>query len=296
MDDLVSEIKRKDLETFSLFYDDVMGWISKAIRGMFIAEKGKKLLIADYNAIEARVLFWLAEEEKGLTAYREGRDIYADTAKAIYNKQSISKDERQLGKITVLGAGYGMGAVKFATTCATYGVVVDASLAEKAISRYRALYNAVPRFWRNIEQAAVTTVQTGKSTSVGKISFSMDRGTLLCLLPSGRSIAYNQARVDGTRLKFWAVNSVTHQWEEDETYGGKLCENVCQAVARDILAEAMFRAERKGYPIVMHVHDEAVSETDKPLDGLVKELEVVPAWARGLPLKVEGFTTERYRK
>ena len=108
---------------------------------------------------------------------------------------------------------------------------------------------------------------------------------------------YNSAHVDVLgKLKFKSVNSVTHQWEIDDTYGGKLVENIVQAIARDILAWNMFQAERQGYEIVMHIHDEAVAETTLPLSGFVKILETQPPWARGLPLKVEGFETERYCK
>lgn len=311
----IKDLQRYDLETLTSFYPDVMGTLSSCLRGMILAGPGNELLVGDYNAIETRVLFWLANEELGLNQFKNGEDLYVHMAKAIYSSDNIGKGsvERQLGKAAVLGCGYGLGALKFYSTCISQGVQIEQEVADKAVSTYRQTYRAVPRFWYDTERSALNTVRTGQPTRCGRVTWKMDGNALLCQLPSGRSLVYNEAEIQPVTTSWKEVKDAvtfmglkkvdgqaTTQWSRQSTYGGKLVENITQAVARDLLAFALSRSESNGYPIAFHVHDEAVAEVAKgdgrTTEAFVKILEAVPSWAHGCPIKVEAFSCERYKK
>jgi DNA polymerase len=304
-------LKTSPLEGFEIFYPDVMGALSSCIRGMIIASPGCELFVGDYNAIEARVLFWLCEEEYGLKQYRDGTDIYVDMAKRIYGTSDISKSQRDLGKRAVLGCGYGMGHIKFAATCAAQGQAITPELAERAVAAYRATYGSVVRGWYAQENAAISVCTTKKDTVCGRVIWKMDsRGTLLCQLPSGRCLAYPKAFLEykdtpwGERklaLHFYAVDSETKRWGKDDTYGGKIIENIVQGIARDFLAAAMLRVERAGFPVVFSVHDEIVC--DVPISGRDNAIHEwgclmadKPGWGDSCPIKVECWKGLRYKK
>lgn len=305
----IKMLKEESLEDFELFYPDVMGTLSSCIRGMVIASPGCELYVGDYNAIEARVLFWLHGEEYGLKQYREGRDIYVDMAQRIYNDDSISKSQRDLGKRAVLGCGYGMGAVKFAATCANQGQAIHDELAKRAVDAYRNTYNSVVAGWYAQESAAINTLTTKQDTVCGRIRWKMDsRGALLCQLPSGRCLSYPRAFLEYTdtpwgerklTVHYYAVDSKTKRWGVERTYGGKITENITQAIARDILAAAMFRLELCGYPVIFSVHDEIVCES---FEGAKSEEEFkmllceLPKWAADCPIKAEVWSGKRYKK
>ena len=304
-------LKKTSLEGFELFYPDVMGALSSCIRGMIIASPGCELFVGDYNAIEARVLFWLCEEEYGLKQYRDGTDIYVDMAKRIYGGGEISKSQRDLGKRAVLGCGYGMGAAKFAQTCIAQGQACSTELAERAVAAYRTTYGSVVRGWYAQENAAISVCTTKKDTSCGRVVWKTDsRGSLLCQLPSGRCLTYPKAFLEykdtpwGERklaLHYYAVDSKTKRWQPEATYGGKIIENITQAVARDILAAAMLRSETRGFPVAFSVHDEIVCDvhgrsTDHHLQEWGSLLCELPKWADGLPIKAECWKGGRYRK
>jgi len=305
-------LKKESYEMFSIFYPDVMDTLSACIRGMIISPPGHDLLVADYSAIEARVVMWLADEKYGLSQFEKGVDLYVDMAKVIYNRQDISKGQRQLGKAAILGAGYGMGPDKFLATCLAWGISVDKLLASKAIETYRRVYASVTRSWYAQEAAAISAIRDKQSVVCGKIRWELDDTTLLAILPSGRSLKYNGASLDyvetpwGERklaLHYMGLKKIqgqtTTKWERQHTYGGKLVENITQAVARDLLAAAMLRAEAVGYKVAFSVHDEIVSEVPEGF-GSVEEFEKIlckkPSWASGCPIEAKGFRTKRYRK
>lgn len=307
----IALLKKSTLEGFEILYPDVMGALSSCIRGMIIASPGCELYVGDYNAIEARVLFWLTGEEYGLKQYREGLDIYVDMAQRIYNVVTVSKTQRDLGKRAVLGCGYGMGHVKFAQTCAAQGQPVTEELAKRAVDVYRNTYGAVPSGWYAHENAAIECVKTKQDITCGRVRWSMDsRGTLLARLPSGRCLAYPRAFLEYTNtlwgsrkltLHYYAVDSTTKRWGIEKTYGGKIIENITQAVARDILAAAMFRVEQKGYPVIFSVHDEIVCEVPEGngVNGVqdwALLLCELPKWAAGCPIKAECWKGKRYKK
>lgn len=303
----IEALKKDSLEDFELFYPDVMGTLSSCIRGMIIASPGTNLFVGDWNAIEARIVMWLAGDEYGLKQYRENRDLYIDMAKRIYNQELISKKQRELGKAVILGAGFGMGKDKFALTCAARGAPVSIELAEKAINMYRETYSKVKGFWYGLDATAIETVRTKRSSQCGPIKWSMNGENLICTLPSGRNLTYPSASLEYTdtpwgdrklTLHYMAVDT-KNKWSKEKTFGGKICENVVQATARDILANTLLRLERKGYPIIFHVHDEVVAEVPErhgSLEEFNKLMCVLPEWAEGLPLKAECWKGKRYKK
>lgn len=300
------EILKTSPESFRLFYPDLAAALSFCLRGMIIAKPKHDLIVADYATIEVRVLAWLASESRLLEAFNAGRDVYIEMAKAIFEK-NITKDdkaERQLGKQAVLGCGYGMGKVKFEATCGTYGIAINVQLADKAVSTYRSTFKNIPAFWREMDEMFRATLRakngTVNWTRDKKIGMGLYRDWLLIRLPSGRCLSYYKPSINSEdEIVYKTVNSVTRQWETTKTYGGKIVENITQATARDLMAAAMIRSEASGYPIVLTVHDELVVEVPEGF-GSVPEFEklicALPVWAKGCPIKAEGWRGKRYKK
>ena len=301
-DTCIDIIKHGDAQLFSLLYEDPLGAISTCIRGLFIAEKDKMFYVVDYASIEARVLAWLAGEKKLIKLFEEGADVYVEMAKEIFRNPHLTsedKSERFLGKTTVLGCGYCMGPDKFFATCVSYGIDVTPELADKAVKTYRRTNKQIVSFWYDLERAAIATLRHGRTHRCGPVRFIRAREFLYCELPSGRRLAYYKPSIEGGQMVYFTQNSQTHTFCKTHTYGGKLCENVTQAVARDIMADAMLRLEVEGFPIVLSVHDEVVVEDRaKPdfLKVIIDIMTTLPEWAKGCPIAAEGFTTRRYRK
>lgn len=302
-------VKENRLPYLEMMYDSVMETLSSAVRGVICAPPGKKLYCVDYAAIEARGILWLSGDP-GIGTFQRGGDIYKEMASDIYSKEvsRIDKTERQLGKIAILGLGYGMGASKFVMTCAGYGIEISEEFADRVVKTYRKKYADVVKFWYAVENAAIEAVRTNKIVRMGKVAFLMSKGFLYCRLPSGRCIAYCRPTLETIttpwgepklQVAYEGVNPKTKKWEYMHTYGGKLAENISQGTARDIMAGAMLALEDKGYEIIMTVHDEIVVETPKDFGSLKEFQEIasrVPEWARGFPVGVEGWEGERYKK
>ncbi len=315
VDELLADMAALTAEAFLSKHGDPFAAAVGCLRGCIIAAPGNSLVAADYAQIEARVLFWLAGDRQALEAFRSGRDIYREMAAIIYGKPAdqITKAERQVGKFAILGLGFGMGGSKFYQTCATMGQPVEAELAERAVKAYRAEYPLVKALWNATEDAAVQAVNAPETTFAnGRCAWRLVGKHLFCKLPSGRKLCYPFAEL-GERKTPWGEmrecvtfkgeSPFSRQWEASDTYGGKLVENVVQAVARDLLAAALVRVDRltpHWLPVFM-CHDELVCEVPgapseakaRELEGLICEL---PTWASGLPVAAEGFAASRYRK
>lgn len=309
MDAVVSEIKAIDVEALKK-RGDVSTILSSAIRGMFIAGEGEELVVADYAAIEARVLVWMAQDEEALRIFRNGEDIYKDMAADIYHKKAedVEPHERQLGKQAILGLGYGMGWRKFIETCLAYKIDITESLAQRVVELYRSKYNRNKQLWAAADAAAIRTVETGPDTPVGCLLFRIRGQFLECVLPSGRPIRYYRPSVamaetswgeERKQLHYYGEND-KGQWVRQSIYGAKIIQHATQGIARDLLVHALVNAEKgKKYRPVLHVHDELVTvckrgEGDiKEFEGLIAEL---PAWGEGIPLVAEGWIGHRYRK
>ena len=272
---------------------------SDLLRSMLVAKDGHRLMFADYSAIEARVLAWVAGQHDLVETFRNGGDVYKEMASAIYNKkvEDVTDAERQVGKFSVLGAGFGMGGKRFAEQCRTMGIVMDDEEAKRVISVYREKNDRIALYWRNIEQDFVDMVK-----EAGRV------GTIPLALPSGRSLTYHNPRIIQRETPWGAMrdtaqvdtlNSVTRQWVSQIIWGGLLTENVVQATARDLMATAMMALEVKGYNVILSVHDEIISEVPDDfgsLDEMIDIMTRVPAWAKGCPINAEGKEGKRYRK
>lgn len=302
----------KDIEYVRLLHHSPMNVFSTLIRSMIESPSGSKFYDGDFNAIELRVLFWMSGDEYGLKALKAGRDLYAEIAAEIYKilLKHVTPDQRDLGKRAELGCGYGMGPDKFFDTCQLWGQGVEYELARRAVAIYRAKHPSVPKMWSNTEKAAIAAVRKpGKVFTTAKVSWFVndkDKRFLWCKLPSGRKIAYpfpsvkfepNKWKEKRAVLYHFGVDQKIHQWTESGTYGGRLVENVVQATARDVMRDAMLRVRNAGYRVALSVHDELLSEhKNGDLSEYLKLMSICPAWADGLPIKVGGWSGERYKK
>lgn len=316
---LASEVLRTgDLEFVRLIYGHPMGVFSSCLRSVIKAPEGKELFCADYAAIEARVLFWVAKHAAGLKDFHENKPMYEKMAQVIYAVEileKVTKLQRQVGKQAFLGCGYGMGWKKFVMTCKNFGIEIDEETAQIAVQAYRTLHAPVVKLWGNLDRAAIEAVKRkGTTFKINHTTWWVEPlpGTKLeflwCELPSGRRLAYFGPQVKYERtpwdekravLYHWGVNPLTRKWESSGTYGGRLAENVVQAISRDLMASAMLRIEERGYELILTVHDEILAERQigtGSVDDFSELMAGVPPWADGCPVKVEGWSGPRYRK
>lgn len=272
---------------------------SDLLRSMLVAEDGHRLMFADYSAIEARVLAWVAGQNDLVETFRNGGDVYKEMASAIYNVdvENVTDGQRQVGKMAILGCGYGMGGKRFAEQCASMGINIGEVEAKRIVYVYRDKNSKIADYWGDIEQEFIETVKEADGV-----------GTVGLPLPSGRLLTYHNPRII-QRETPWGemrdtaqvdtLNSVTRQWTSQIIWGGLLTENVVQATARDLMATAMMALEVKGYNVILSVHDEIISEVPDnfgSLDEMIDIMTRVPAWAKGCPINAEGKEGKRYRK
>lgn len=307
-----SLVKAGDLEEFEQNYANVTQVLSELIRTAFVAAPGHTFHVCDFSAIEARVIAWLAGENWVLDVFRKGGDIYCATASQMFGvsveNHGRNAELRQKGKIAVLALGYGGGV---AALEAMGGSKLGLSEPEeKEIVRlWRNSNPRIVRLWDIIEKAVLTAIKTGKTVTIHRgITVGFRWGMLLITLPSGRTICYPRATVgmeynDGWRgdheiIEYEGLNQTTKKWGKIRTYGGKLTENVVQAIARDILGVVILRARREKLPIVFHIHDEIVAEVpeDRPLKDVEALFSEPIDWCCDLPLKGAGYTTPYYLK
>ena len=307
--DLARELAAKgDFDTLETLFGESAFVLSELIRTAFIPSEGCRFVVSDFSAIEARVIAWLADEQWTLDAFRAGEDIYCRTASMMYHvpveKHGRNADLRQRGKVAVLACGYqgGVGAMKAMDKS---GTIPEEEL-QSVVDQWRQANPHVVKFWRTCELAAKTAITEHRTVKIRHgIEFRYQGRNLLIRLPSGRSLCYWQARIRQNsqgreELVYMGVNQTTKQWQETETYGGKLVENIVQATARDCLAVAMQRVADMGYQIVMHVHDEMIVDVPTSDTGALERINAAMGapidWAPGLPLKGDGYETPFYKK
>ncbi len=316
MDELIADLVTLTNDQLNEKYGSLMKAASTAVRGMVQAPPGYFIVGADYAAIEARVLFWLANCIRGLSLYHKGQDPYIDMAAVIYAVlyRDIDDEQRWLGKQAILGCGYGLAHMGFINTCANYGVEIAKDLAKDTITSYRETYHEVPTLWDDLDKKSMLAVKTGQLTYAanGRIQFKTLRllngqKFLFMKLPGGRLITYPNVRIEKVKTPWGAMkNAITYsvhvnnQPRRESTYGGKLTENACQAIARDIMMAGTENADNAGALPFVQVHDELISLIEEGQFELSEYEDLIcnpmPDWAKGLPLKAEGKVLTRYQK
>lgn len=298
----------KEFDLLELMFGESAFVFSQLIRTAFIASPGCRFVVADFSAIEARVIAWLANEEWRLEVFRTHGKIYEASASQMFHVpiENIKKGSklRQQGKVAELALGYGggFGAIKRMDYS---GSIPDDEI-PMLISNWRAASPKIVKFWYTCETAAKMAIKEHRTVKIQhNIHFSYINQILFVKLPSGRKLAYYNAKLEPGKkgnevITYEGVNQETKAWSRQETYGGKLVENIVQAVARDCLAETLLHVDALGYKIVMHVHDEIVVDVPyEDKDALEKIYEIMSKpidWAPGLPLKGDGYETLFYKK
>ena len=299
-------VKIGDEELLDTLFASVPGTLSELIRTAFIPKDGCRFLVADFSAIEARVLAWLANEEWVLEEFRGQGKIYEATASRMFHipQESIVKgnpnyEYRQKGKQATLSCGYGggVGALK------AMGAKMPEEEMQPLVDAWRAANPNIVAFWNTLDRAARAIIRRKTSARIGKVALYWQDDKMFMRLPSGRNLCYQsphftENRFGSDAIGYYAPNA-TGQMVVQETFGGKLAENATQAIARDILAHALLTLEKNGYPVVFHVHDESVIE--KPIgQGSLEEacrlMAIAPDWAEDLPLRADGYECAYYQK
>lgn len=299
----------RDADWIEMLWSGTMDTISSCLRGMLVASPGHDLIAADYSAIEARGLAYLAGEESVLDAFRNKLDLYKVAAAGIYKKpyEQIDKKERQVGKTCVLACGYGGSKGAMLAFGADRFGMSDKEI-EDAVAAWREANPAIVRFWHGLTDACFKTVSENVETKFRQIGFRMRGKFLQMVLPSGRPLWYYAPRVQAVMMPWgqekrmvtaMTVDALTKQWQRRPLGHPILSENATQAMCRDLLALGLLRCEAAGYKVVGHVHDEIVAEVPEGC-GSVEEMErlmsVVPKWAEGMPISAEGYRAKRYKK
>ena len=301
--DLVKQGRFEDIE---LLYDSTPNVLSELIRTAFIPKPGCRFVVADFSAIEARVLAWLSGEQWRLDVFTSHGKIYEASASSMFHvpMEEITKGSplRQKGKLAELGLGFG-GASGALISMGALDMGLTEDELPPLVAAWRKANPHITQFWWDVDAAAIKAVTEKQKTKVGKIIFEYKSGILFITLPSGRKLSYVKPRMAVNRfgrdgLTYEGI-SENKKWSRIETYGPKLVENIVQGTARDLLAEAMLRVEKKGYPIVMHCHDEIIAEVPEgsgSVDEMCEVMAVQPVWAEGLPLRADGYECSFYQK
>lgn len=298
-------------EELSMLYASAADVLSELVRTALIARKGCRFIVADFSAIEARVLAWLAGEEWRLKVFEEGGDIYCASASQMFHvpveKHGVNGHLRQKGKISELALGYG-GSIGALQAMGSREMNIPDEELKPLVDGWRKANPRIVQFWRSVGDAAMKAVRERTTVRAGKVTFCCKDGVLFAKLPSGRTLAYIAPRLETGRFGSAVITyqsydktekaadeeeeaPVTRRWQREETYGPKIVENLTQAIARDLLCAAMMNLEAAGYRICMHIHDEAVIEMpigQGSLEEACRLMAIAPVWAEGLPLRADG--------
>lgn len=298
-----SLVRAGDFDALEMLYEDVPDTLSQLIRTAFVPQENRKFIVADFSAIEARVIAWLAGEKWRQDVFAEGKDIYCASASQMFGvpveKHGVNGHLRQKGKIAELALGYGgsVGALK-AMGALEMGLSEDELPA--LVSAWRQSNPKIVQFWWAVDRAVMDAVNRKTTTKTHGIVFSARNGMLFITLPSGRSLAYvkpkiGENRFGGDCITYEGVGG-TKKWERIDSYGPKFVENIVQATSRDILCYAM--QTLRCCSIVMHIHDEVVIEADRrmSLQAVCDQMGRTPPWAKGLQLRADGYETDFYKK
>lgn len=303
LDEARSLVYNRDFGALKALYDDPADVLSQLVRTAFIAKPGRKFVVADFSAIECRVVAWLAGEQWVLDAFANNQDIYCATAEKMFRvpvvKHGINGELRQKGKGCVLGCGYGGGPGALIAMGALESGMKEEEL-KPLVDSWRAANPHIVKFWSDIDRAIKYCIRNKTTIKVGKVQVECRNGMLFIHLPSGRRLSYVRPNICENRFGsksfcYWGLD-MSKKWVRIETFGGKCVENITQAVARDVLMNSMFTL--KYYDIVAHCHDELIIEVpeDTSVDLICKKMAEVPSWAEGLILRADGYETKYYKK
>lgn len=298
-------VKSEKWDEIEMLYGSMNDVFSTLIRTLIVPPQGMTFAIADYSAIEARVVAWMADEKWRQDVFANGGDIYCMSATQMFGvpveKHGQNSHLRKKGKVAELACGYG-GGVGALRKMGGEQMGLSEKEMDDIVKKWRRSSPHVVKLWRELGDAAIEAIDTRLRVKCSHgVSFKYAKGILFMTLPSGRSLAYVQPRFDGRELTYMGMNQTTRKWERTKTWGGKLTENLIQAIARDCLAVSMTKIQQAGYHIVMHVHDEVIVEVpSEDAEEHLKRIEELMGelieWAPGLLLTADGFTSEYYRK
>lgn len=302
-------VRTGDTEAVELLYGSVSDVLGQLTRTALIPEDGCRFVVSDFSAIEARVVSWMAGETWVTEAFRQGKDIYCEVASQMFGvpvvKHGPNGELRQKGKIALLACGYG-GGVNALKAFGADKMGMSEELQKEIVDKWRASNPHIVAFWKRVERAAITAVHNRTTVTLGNLTFRYERGTLWVHLPSGRAMAYNGAqyaessRRQGKALSYMGVEQQTRRWTRIETFGGRLVENLVQAVARDILRDKMLALDAAGLDIRAHVHDEVILSVPKSItdacDIVSRIMGEELSWTAGLPLNAESYECDYYQK
>ena len=296
-----------DLDLLTLCFGSLPMVLSELIRTAFIAKENHTFAVADFSAIEARVIAWLANEKWVLDVFRTHGKIYEASAAQMFHIpiEEVTKDQRSRGKVATLALGF-QGGVSALTRMDTAGVIPD-NEKQGIVDLWRKTNPNIKALWYTVGHAAIKAVKENVIVEIGHgIKFIGAKSMLFIELPSGRRLAYVRPRIieskfGGDALRYWGTNQETKKWGLVDTYGGKLTENIVQAIARDCLAETLLNLDKAGYDVCLHVHDEVIVEVliekaEEQLKNICDIMGTEILWAKGLPLNAAGYITKYYKK
>lgn len=304
-------VKHQQIEAIRMIYGNIPDTLSQLIRTAFVPGEGCHFCVADFSAIEARVLAWMAGEQWRLDVFRTHGKIYEASASAMFGVpiETIAKGQenyklRAKGKVAELALGYGGGAGAL-TAMGALNMGLNEEELPDIVRRWRASSRRICDFWYAVERAAQEAIEYGVITTLPcGVTISRDQNFMFIRLPSGRELFYNNPKLapaayNNKEISFTGLNQTNKKWETITTWGGKLVENIIQAVSRDILCNAMMNLAKAGYKINFHIHDEVILEMpdddkSKNLDDVIKRMCALPEWANGLPLNAAGFDNAQY--
>lgn len=301
-------IRSGDIELCEMLIESIPNTLSELIRTAFIPNEGRRFIVSDFSAIEARVIAWIAGEDWRLDVFKTHGKIYEASASQMFKVpiESVKKGSslRQKGKIAELALGYG-GSVGALITMGAINMGLKEEELQPLVDSWRTTNKNIVKLWRAVETGAINAINNIPVTMPHGIKFIKESGILFIQLPSGRRLAYIKPRIE-TDIRFnkdcityEGVDQTTKTWGRIKTYGGKLTENIIQAIARDCLAEAMLKLDKLGHDIVFHVHDEIIIDAEKGKSSACEIAELMGQpiqWAEGLPLKADAYETDFYKK
>lgn len=299
-------VKSGDFELLDMLFGNVPNVLSELIRTVLIPKPNHRFIVADFSAIEARVLSWLAGETWRIDTFKNGGDIYCASASQMFKvpveKHGVNGHLRQKGKIAELACGYG-GSVGALKSMGALEMGIPEDELQGLINDWRSANGHIVKLWYEVGSSTMKAIREKTTVPLGRLSFIYKGGILFIQLPSGRRLSYIKPRIGtnrfgGDSIEYMGI-SASKKWDVLETFGGKLVENIVQAIARDLLAFALINTANAEYDIVFHVHDEIIAEMEVgkgSVDEMCMLMSKAPAWADGLPLDADGYECEYYRK